>query len=68
MCWIVLPHNRFEFHLNSEGETIDPELEKKYFKHAGQILAEICEICSGMIIDGHPVFAEYINVEEKEEY
>ena len=37
----VLPYNKFGSHLNSIGETIDPELEKKNFIHAGQILAEI---------------------------
>ena len=61
---VILPHNKFGSHLNSKGETIDPELEKKNFMHAGKVLAEIW---SGMIIDGHPVLAEYINEEVDEE-
>ena len=43
---------------------IDPELEKKNFKHAGQILAVIW---SGMIIDSHQVLAKYINEKANEE-
>ena len=30
---IVLPHDKFGSHLNSKGETIDSELEKKIFMH-----------------------------------
>ena len=38
---VILPHDKFGSHLNSKGETIDPELEKKNFMHAGEVLAEI---------------------------
>ena len=49
---IILPHNKCGSHLNLKRETIDPELEKKNFMHAEQILNEIW---LGMIIDSHPV-------------
>lgn len=57
MSGLVLPHDKFGSHLNSKGETIDSELEKKNFIHAGEVLAEVW---SGMMIDGHPFLAEYI--------
>ena len=38
---IVLPHDKFGSHRNSKGEMIDPELEKKKFMHAWQILAVV---------------------------
>ena len=60
---IVLLHDKFGSPLNSKGETIDPELEKKAFMHAGQILAEIW---SGMAIDGHPFLVKYIYEEAEE--
>ena len=61
---IVLPLNKFGSHLNSKGETINPELKKKNFMHVTQILAEIW---LGIIIDSHPVLAEYINEDVEEE-
>ena len=61
---IVLPLNKSGSHLNSKGETINPELKKKNFMHVTQILAEIW---LGMIIDSHPVLAEYINEDVEEE-
>ena len=61
---MVLPHDKFGFHLNSKRETIEPELKKKNNMHAGQILPELW---SGMLIVGHPVLAEYINEEAEEE-
>ena len=54
---VLLPLNKFGSHLNSKGETINPELKKKNFMHVTQILAEIW---LGMIIDSHPVLAENI--------
>ena len=56
---IVLSYHIFGSHLNSNWETINPELEKKNFMHVGQILSEMWS--------GHPVLAEYINEEEEEE-
>ena len=60
---ILLLHDKFGSHLNLKGETIDPELGKKAFMHAGQILAEIW---SGMAIDGHPFLVKYIYEEAEE--
>ena len=53
---VVLPHDSFGGHLNSSGETIDPELEKKNFKKAAEVL---CEIWNNVTIDGHDVSASY---------
>ena len=73
-CWIVkfsqelsgivLLHDKFGSHLNSKEETIDPEQEKEKFMYEGQILAEVWPI---MIIDSHPILAEYIHEETEEE-
>ena len=38
---VVLPHDHFGTHLNSQGETIDIDLERNNFAHAGKLLAEI---------------------------
>ena len=38
---VVLPHENFGSHLDSQGNTIDLELEKKNFFHASQVLADI---------------------------
>uniref|UniRef100_UPI00358F8CD5 uncharacterized protein n=1 Tax=Myxine glutinosa TaxID=7769 RepID=UPI00358F8CD5 len=61
---IVLPHNRFGSHLNECGETVNEELEKQNFAHAGEVLAEIW---SHTIIDGHPTVAEYVVSSHHEE-
>ena len=34
---VVLPHENFGSHLDSQGNTIDVELEKKNFFHASQV-------------------------------
>ena len=54
---VVLPHNNFGSHLNAKGKRIDKELEKN-FGYAGEILAKIW---SSIIIDGHPVLAEFVS-------
>ena len=41
----------------NQGNTIDPELELNNFEYAGEIFSEIW---SNLVIDGHPVVAEYI--------
>ena len=38
---VVLPHENFGSHLDSHGNTIDVELEKKNFFLASQVLADI---------------------------
>ena len=38
---VVLPHKNFGSHLDSQGNTIDVELEKMNFFHASQVIADI---------------------------
>ena len=60
---VLLPHDKYGTHLDSQGQTVDKELEIKNFTHAGKLLAELW---SGMIIDGYPVVAEYISEEAED--
>ena len=53
---IVLPHDTFGSHLKN-GKTVDEDLERKNFKAAGEVLANIWE---GLEIDGHKVDTEFI--------
>lgn len=55
---LILDHQHFGSHLNSQNKTTDVELEKRNFQHAGEVLSEIW---SSIEIDKFPVFAEYIN-------
>ena len=52
-----MPHETYGSHLNNNGQTIDKELELKNFEAAGNTLADIWR---NLVIDGHPVLAEYI--------
>ena len=54
---VILPHDHFGTHLDHNNKTIDEELELQNFEYAGEILAELW---SKMVIDGHPVVAEFI--------
>ena len=56
LAGILLPHDYFGSHLASQNRTIDTELDKKNFRKAGKVLAEIWE---ELVIDGHPVVAEF---------
>ncbi len=53
---LVLPYESFGMHLNSRGDTVDDELEKRNFQQAGETLAEVWKEA---IIDTHPVIAEW---------
>ena len=53
---IILPFDTFGSHLNSSNKTIDPVLEEKNFKAAGEILADVW---SETIIDNYPVVTKY---------
>ena len=55
---VILEHDRFGTHLDNKGNTIDNDLELKNFEHADTVLAEIW---SKLVIDEHPVVAEYIS-------
>ncbi|XP_034253671.1 uncharacterized protein LOC117652688 [Thrips palmi] len=57
MAGMILPHDYYGTHLDSQGNTVDTEMELNNFKKAGETLAGVW---SGMTIDGHPVLAEYI--------
>lgn len=52
---VILPHDRYGTHLDSQGLTIDAELEKINLSYAGTALAEVW---SETIIDGHVTVAE----------
>lgn len=53
---IILPHENFGTHLDSQGRTIDKDLEKVNFSYAGKALAEVW---SDTYIDGFETVAEY---------
>lgn len=55
---VVLRHDKFGSHLDSNGQCTDAEKEKQNFQFAGESLAEIW---NGITIDGHPVEATYVN-------
>ena len=56
LAGILLPHDSFGSHLDSQNRTIDAELEKENFRKAGEVLAEIW---GELVMDGHPVVAEF---------
>lgn len=60
---VILPHERYGSHLNSNGETVDVALEKQNFKHAGEVLSEIW---NRLEFDGHKTFSEYIDPDKEE--
>lgn len=53
---VILNNEKCGIHLDSQGKTIDPELEKRNFACAGQALADIW---NDMVIDEFPVIVEY---------
>ena len=53
---VVLPHDTFGSHLVN-GKTVDEDLEMKNFQAAGEALADLW---GNMMIDSHPVTAEYV--------
>ena len=55
LAGILLPHDSFGSHLDSQNRTTDAELEKKNFRKVGEVLAEIWV---DLVTDGHPVVAE----------
>lgn len=60
LAGVILPHEHFGSHLNAELKTVDTELEKKNFEHAGKILSEIW---SGILIDNYPVVCDFVSEE-----
>lgn len=54
---VVLPHDHYGSHLNNSGETVDFDLEKINFSHAGKAVSEIW---SELVVDGFVTEAEYV--------
>lgn len=52
---MILPHDHYGTHLDSQGRTIDLDLEKTNFSHAGKALADVW---SELIIDEYVTVAE----------
>lgn len=57
LAGLILPHDHYGSHLDKDCKTVDEQLEAANFAFAGKALAEVW---SGMVIDTHPVIAEYI--------
>lgn len=53
---LFLPHDKFGNHLDSNGKTIDSELERRNIAAAGEVLATLWNEC---VIDGYKIFAEF---------
>jgi len=63
LAGLILQHDHYGSHLDSNGKTIDGQLEMENFKHASSNLAEVW---SSLVIDGHPLKAEYIDPDQRE--
>lgn len=63
LAGLILDHEKLGTHLNEKGETVDIDLEKKNFEHAGNVLAEIW---SETVVNNFPVFAEYVSPEDSD--
>ena len=59
---VILPADTHGCHLRN-GKTVDEVLEKQNFKAAGDVLSTIW---NNLEIDGHEVFAEYIEEKPKD--
>lgn len=60
LAGVLLPHDYFGNHLNTQKETVDETLELKNFKYAGEALADLW---SKVVIDKFDTKAEYIDPE-----
>ena len=56
LAGILLPHDSFGSHLDSQNRKIDAELEKKHFPKSGEV---ITEIWGELVMDQHLVIAEF---------
>ena len=54
---VILEHDKFGSHLDAKGVAVDKDLQLKNFEYAGRTLGEIW---SGLVIDGNPVVAGFI--------
>ena len=64
LAGILLPHDTFGNHLDSQNKTVDLDLEKRNLKKAGEVLAEIW---GELVMDGHSVVAEFVSDKQKKE-
>ena len=62
MAGVVLPHDIHGTHLDSAGNTIDPELAKKIFESAGLVA---CDVWNKTKINGYKVDCKWKSVECK---
>lgn len=60
---VILDHDHYGSHLDEKGATVDLDLEKKNFKHAGETLSEIW---NSLVIDGYPVQSDYVEPPKSE--
>lgn len=60
---VILEHDHYGTHLDSNGKTVDTEKESQNFEFAGKTLADIW---SELSFDKHPVVAEYVGPTESE--
>ena len=58
MAGVILPHDTYGTHLDSQGNTVDIDLEKENFAAAGKVLAEVF---GNITIDDHEVQARYVS-------
>lgn len=61
---LILPHDHYGSHLDSQRRTTDKELELKNFQYAGETLAEVW---STLVIANECVTAEYLGPVEAEQ-
>lgn len=61
LAGVLLQHDKFGSHLDSQQRTIDVDLEKANFEHAGNLLAELW---SELVISGFPTYTNYIDPDE----
>ena len=57
---LILPHDHYVSHLDSNSKTVDSDLEKANFKKAGETLAEVW---NQTVIDDYSVHAKYVEPE-----
>lgn len=57
LCGLILDHEHYGSHLDARARTIDTDLERQNFEHAGKTLADIW---SSVVIDGHTTKALYV--------
>ena len=57
LAGLLLPYDTFGNHLDSQGRTIEVELEKRNFKKAGKVLGEVW---NELLINKFPVVCQYL--------